>query len=114
MNKKSHREKLMAFFIWLRGQDLNLRPLGYELLLRFHHFLRLLQQETVNMNNCTNEEDMACNIDGLLVEGVVKQLEKYLLECDGRKERIKPSLSIFGNKALFTQYPQLYGITVVV
>jgi len=38
------------------------------------------------MNNCPNEEELACYFDGLLPESEVKQLEKHLFEYDRCRE----------------------------
>lgn len=46
------------------------------------------------MNNCPNEEDMACYIDGLLLEDEVRRLEKHLFECDRCREIIEVTRKI--------------------
>ena len=41
------------------------------------------------MANCPDENDMACYIDGLLLDGEVKQLERHLLGCDRCREEVE-------------------------
>lgn len=41
------------------------------------------------MNNCPNEEDMVCYIDGLLPEDEVRLLERHLLGCDRCREIVE-------------------------
>ena len=38
------------------------------------------------MDNCPNEEDMACYIDGLLPDDELRQLQRHLLDCDRCRE----------------------------
>lgn len=48
------------------------------------------------MNNCPNEEDMACYIDGLLPAAEVRQMERHLLKCCRCREIEEVTRNIIG------------------